>query len=134
MNDLEYVLEVVDLLWADGVRGWLFGGWGEELRGLRPPVEHPGVDLLYPARDWNRVDALELDWLDDRRLPWRRAFRHRGVTVELVLVERDVRGWFTQLKRRRHNWPDDIFSTNGRLPVASAAALMSHRAALARAA
>jgi hypothetical protein len=134
VNDLEYVLDVVDLLWENGVRGWIFGGWGEELRGLCPPREHVDVDVLYPARDWSRVDALSLDWIEGKRFPWKRAFRHDGTTVELFLVERDERGWFTQLKLRRHDWPDNVFSTNGRLPVASTAALASYRAASRRAA
>jgi hypothetical protein len=134
MNDLEYVLDVVDLLWEDGVRAWLFGSWGEELRGLCPPGGHVDVELLYPARDWSRVDALDLDWVDERQIPWRRAFRHEGIVVLLSLVERDTRGWFTQLKGRRHRWPDDVFATNGRLPVASAAALVGYRRAVARAA
>ena len=134
MNDLEYVLDVVDLLWSHGVRAWIFGGWGEELRGLSPPREHVDVDLLYPARDWARVDALELDWIEGKRFPWKRAFTLRGTTVELFLVERDDRGWYTRLKRRRHEWPDNVFSTNGRLPVASTAALAGYRAAQLRAA
>jgi hypothetical protein len=134
VNDLEYVLEVVDLLWESGVRAWIFGGWAEELRGLAPPREHADVDLLYPARDWTRVDALDLDWIDAKRFPWKRAFTHRDVTVELFLVERDERGWHTNLKRRRHDWPDNVFSTNGRLPVASTAALAGYRAAHIRAA
>ena len=42
-------------------------------------------------------------------------------------MERDSRGWYTQLKRRRHDSPDNVFSTNGRLPVASTAALAGYR-------
>ena len=35
-----------------GVETWVFGGWGEELRGLKPPAQHADLDLLYPgARD-----------------------------------------------------------------------------------
>lgn len=128
MNDLDFVLETVDLLWERGVRAWIFGGWGEELRGLIPPTQHADLDLLYPARDWQRVDELELDWIASKRFPWKRAFRHKGIAVELFLVERDARGWHTQLKRRRHDWPDNVFSTNGRLPVASTAALAGYRA------
>lgn len=134
MNDLHFVLEVVDGLWERGIRTWIFGGWGEELRGLCPPREHVDVDLLYPARDWARVDALDLDWIEGKRFAWKRAFRQDGVMVELFLVERDETGWYTRLKRRRHDWPDNVFSTNGRLPVASTAALAAYRAAHIRAA
>jgi hypothetical protein len=134
VNDLDFVLGVVDLLWDRGVRAWIFGGWGEELRGLCPPRAHVDVDLLYPARDWRRVDGLDLDWIEAKRLPWKRAFRLDGIAIELFLVERDQDGWYTQLRRRRHDWPDNVFSTNGRLPVASTAALATYRAAQRRAA
>ena len=134
MNDLDFVVRAVDLLWSRGIRTWVFGGWGEELRGLAPPWEHADLDLLYPARDWSRVDELQLDWVDAKRFPWKRAFVLEGTMVELFLVERDETGWYTQLKRRRHDWPDNVFSTNGRLAVASTAALAGYRFAVRRAA
>jgi hypothetical protein len=127
MNDLHFVLRASDLLSARGARTWVSGGWGEELRGLIVPREHADLDLLYPAPDWSRVDELQLDWIVGKRLPWKRAFVLEGITVELFLVERDESGWFTQLKRRRHDWPDDVFSTKGRIAVASTAALSSFR-------
>lgn len=134
MNDLAFVLRAVDLLKSHGVRTWLCGSWAEDLRGLRPPGRHGDLDLLYPARDWNRVDALRLDWMDGRKLAWMRAFVLEGTMVELFLVERDKRSWFTRLDRRRHDWPDDVFTTNGRVGVASTAALAGFRAAYRRAA
>ncbi len=134
MNDLDFVLRASDLLWSRGLRTWVFGGWGEELRGLTPPCEHADLDLLYPAPGWSRVDALQLDWVAEKHLPWKRAFMLEGITVELFLVERDERGWFTQLKRRRHQWPDNVFSTNGRIAVASTAALAAYRHSQLRAA
>jgi hypothetical protein len=127
VNDLDFVVRAVDLLWSRGIRTWVFGGWGEELRGLAAPREHADLDLLYPARDWRRVDELMLDWVPGKHFPWKRAFVLEGITVELFLVERDESGWFTQLKRRRHDWPDDVFSTKGRIAVASTAALSSFR-------
>ena len=47
--------------------------------------------------------------------------------VELFRADRDELGWFTQLERRRHDWPADVFSANGRLPVASRDALAGYR-------
>jgi hypothetical protein len=134
VNDLDFVVRAVDLLWSRGIRTWVFGGWGEELRGLAPPWEHADLDLLYPARDWSRVDELRLDWVASKHLPWKRAFVLEAITVELFLVERDELGWYTQLKRRRHDWPDNVFSTNGRLAVASTVALAGYRRAEQRAA
>jgi hypothetical protein len=134
VNDLDFVLRVVDRLRSHGIRTWVCGGWGEELRGLEPPRPHLDVDLLYPARDWARVDGLELDWIPDKRSDAKRAFVLDGVMVELILVERDERGWFTRKPRRRHDWPDDVFSTRGHLPVASATALTGYRRAYREAA
>ena len=127
MNDLDFVLRAADLLWSHRVRTWIFGGWGEELRGLAPQREHVDLDLLYPARDWSRVDALDLPWIDAKYLPWKRAFKLDGIMVELFRADRDGLGWFTQLKRRRHDWPADVFAANGRLPVTSRDALASYR-------
>jgi hypothetical protein len=134
VNDLDFVLRASDLLWSRGIRTWVFGGWGEELRGLIPPREHADLDLLYPARNWSRVDTLHLDWVDAKHLPWKRGFVFDGVLVEIFLAERDEAGWFTQLKRRRHDWPDNVFSTNGTVAVASTAALAGYRNAHLRAA
>jgi hypothetical protein len=47
--------------------------------------------------------------------------------IELFLVERDGRGWYTQLARRRHDWPENVLSSNGQLPVASTVALAGFR-------
>ena len=134
MTDLDFVLRAVDRLRAEGIRTWVCGGWGEELRGLAPPRPHADLDLLYPARDWRRVDLLGLDWADRRRVPWKRAFAFEGTDVELFLVERDEHGWYTRRAQRRHDWPDDVFATYGRLGVASTAALLGFRHAQRRAA
>jgi hypothetical protein len=134
VNDLAFVLRAVDLLSAHGVRTWVCGGWGEELRGLRPPGDHADLDLLYPAPGWARVDELELDWIEQERSPWRRAFALDGTTVELRLVERERGGWFTRSAGLRHDWPADVFATSGRIAVASTSALVGYRASDRRAA
>ena len=127
MNDLAFVERAVGLLDAHEIETWIFGGWGEELRGLIRPREHVDLDLLYPAEDWSAVDALPFDWIEGKRFPWKRAFVFEATMVELFLVQRDERGWFTELKRRRHDWPENVLATNGKLPVASTAALASFR-------
>jgi hypothetical protein len=134
VNDLAFVLRAVDLLRSHGVRTWLCGSWAEDLRGLQPPRQHGDLDLLYPAPDWSRVDELRLDWMDGKKLGWLRTFVLEGTMVDLFLVERDQRGWFTRFDRRRHEWPDDVFATNGRIGVASAAALAGLRTGRRRAA
>jgi hypothetical protein len=125
MNDLTFVLRAVDLLTSHGCRTWVAGGWGEELRGLAAPRDHADVDLLYPAPGWARVDGLELEWVEAKRQPWKRAFVLDGTLVEVKLVRRDADGWITD----GHRWPANVFAASGRLPVASALALVSYRAA-----
>ena len=127
MNDVAFVERAVSLLASKGVDTWVFGGWGEELRGLIKPREHADVDLLYPSEDWTIVDGLYLDWIEGKRFDWKRAFRLEGVQVELFLVQYDAAGWYTQLERRRHNWPANVFAGTGRIPVASTAALAGYR-------
>jgi hypothetical protein len=130
VNDLTFVLRVVDLLASHGLRTWVSGGWGEELRGLCPPRAHADVDLLYPARDFARLDALALEWIEAKRFTHKRAFVLDGTMVEVVLVGRDADGWHT----RGFRWPSNVFASGGRLPVASPAALCEYRAAHRRAA
>jgi hypothetical protein len=127
MNDLVFVERVQTMLRARGVETWVFGGWGEELRGLIRPRDHVDLDLLYPAESWHALDALDLDWIEGKRLSWKRAFACEAVAVELFLVRHDERGWYTELQRRVHRWPDDVLSSNGHLRVASTAALASSR-------
>jgi hypothetical protein len=127
VNDLDFVELAVGLLAQDGVDTWIFGGWAEELRGLTLPREHADVDLLYPAESWDEVDDLPYDWIAAKRFPWKRAFVLEGTTVELFLVQRDAWGWYTQLASRRHDWPENVLSSTGRLPVASTAALAGFR-------
>ncbi len=127
MNDVAFVERAVSLLTSQGIDTWVFGGWGEELRGLILPRDHVDLDLLYAAEDWDAVDVLDLDWLEGKRFPWKRAFVLEDVAVELFLVQRDDRGWYTQLQRRRHDWPENLLGANGRLPIASTAALASFR-------
>ena len=127
MNDLAFVERAVGLLDAHNIETWIFGGWGEELRGLIRPREHVDLDVLYPAADWSAVDELPFDWIEGKRFPWKRAFILEGTTVELFLVQRDDHGWYTALKRRRHDWPENVLATNGELRIASTAALASFR-------
>jgi hypothetical protein len=127
MNDLTFVEDTQTLLRGLGIETWIFGGWGEELRGLIRPREHADLDLLYPAESWDEVDALGLDWLPGKCRPWKRAFVLDGTMVELFLVQRDRQGWYTSLERRVHRWPENVVASNAHLRVASTVALASYR-------
>jgi hypothetical protein len=129
-NDLPFVLRTVDLLAEGGLSVWVSGGWAEELRGLVAPSPHRDLDLLYPAPNFERLDAFflaeRLDEVGDDR-SYARAFRIEGVTVELLLVQRDADGWFTDFRGGRFRWPADVFERAARPPVASESALVSYR-------
>ena len=125
--DVCFVERVQTMLRAQGVETWVFGGWGEELRGLIRPRDHADLDLLYPGETWDEVDALALDWIEGKRLPWKRVFAQEAVAVELFLVQRDEQGWYTALRQRVHRWPENVLASNGHLRVASTAALASFR-------
>jgi hypothetical protein len=127
VKDLAFVERAQTMLRAHGVETWVFGGWGEELRGLIKPREHVDLDLLYAAESWDEVDALALDWNPAKRFAWKRAFLLEGTQIELFLVQHNARGWYTSLARRVHRWPDNVLASNGHLRVASTAALASFR-------
>ena len=125
MNDLEFVDRAVDRAAVGRNRHLGLRRLGRGAARLAPPGPHVDLDLLYPARDWQRVDAL--DWVEDKRVEWKRTFTLESTLVELYLVERDEHGWFTRHGRSRHDWPDDVFATNGRIAVASVTALADFR-------
>lgn len=122
------------LLDAAGAPCWLFGGWAEEIRGLRASGAHGDIDLLYPAASFTAVDRLlasgRVQEIEGKRFPHKRAFLLDGVMSELFLASRDKRGLSTMFwGAARHDWPDDaLLSPAGfEWPVASAVALTGFR-------
>ena len=81
-----------------GVDTWVFGGWGEELRGLIAPREHADLDLLYPAESWcASTPVARLG----RREATRRGSGHSCSTARWSSsssCRRDEHGWFTELR------------------------------------
>jgi hypothetical protein len=112
----------------------VFGGWAEELCGLRQPGFHSDVDLLYFAGGFDPIDRLlddapDLIEIQEKRLPHKRAYVYRGIRVELFLVSRDEQGFFTPFwGTKQYRWPS---GTHGGLieglPVAAPAALAAYR-------
>lgn len=139
VHDLAFVLSVLSRLERAGIRPWLFGGWAEELRGLRPAGAHGDIDLLYPASSFNAVDDfLALDpavtEIVPKRFSHKRAFEIEKVVVELILVERENGGDFTRFFSGlyRFQWPEDTFAwlasgNHPRLPVVGECALRRYR-------
>ncbi|MBM7785480.1 nucleotidyltransferase domain-containing protein [Tenggerimyces flavus] len=138
INDLAFVRRVVRELEAAGMVTWIFGGWAEELLGLAAPRSHHDIDLLYPAPDFDQVDAFLLggkwDEIVAKRFAHKRAFEVDGVMVELFLVQDSGDGYYTDFwGRTRHVWPDGVLGTRASgLRVASTLALTGYREAWAR--
>lgn len=134
VNDRTFLEKVMRVLDDAGVCVWVFGGWGEELRGLSPSRPHRDVDLLYPAPDFSRVDVVlmgepNFSEIRAKRFIHKRAFALDGIMIELFLVQSDAEGYFTNFHgRERHAWPSDVFDgEDAGLRVASANALIGYR-------
>jgi hypothetical protein len=128
-NNRQFLSSMVKQLDEAGIKVWVFGGWGEELRGVIEPRPHGDVDLLYPAQDFSMVDeylAARGNEVTQKRFPHKRAFLNNGVLVELFLVDPDeltTKFWGAKLFR----WPaNTIMDANERL--ASVEALLHYRA------
>jgi hypothetical protein len=129
-HDLDLVERAVRLLQDGGFDVAVFGGWGEELRGLRPPGSHGDVDLLVLDAAPDRLDKFlkHCEEIPAKRLPHKRAFRLDDVAVELFLAFRTAHGaeirWWGE---HPVELPNFATSQIHRLPVADANALTHYR-------
>jgi len=66
----------------------LFGGWAEELLGLRPPWQHADIDLVYRGDSLAAFDAIggEFSPVPAKRFRHKRAFLFHGTLCEIILV------------------------------------------------
>ncbi|WP_255468001.1 hypothetical protein [Reyranella sp. CPCC 100927] len=84
------VCDVLALLAGQGVQCDLFGGWAEELLGLRDPGPHADIDLVYRGDDFAAIDdticRLSLHEIPEKRFSHKRAIVHRGILCEFLLV------------------------------------------------
>ncbi len=55
-NTLETLAAALKLLNDSGVECDVFGGWAEEVLGLREPWQHGDIDLVYQGADFAQVD------------------------------------------------------------------------------
>ena len=117
-NDLAFVRDVTERLAAADITTWVFGGWAEELLGLRPARAHRDVDLLYPAADLTHVDTFmassrHVTEIAAKRFPHKRAFLDDGIMVELLLVQSPSPGEYVTIfwGDIPHQWPHDVIGT-----------------------
>ncbi len=86
-NTRQFLADTLRELATAGVPVSVFGGWAEELFGLRPPGPHRDIDLLYPAADFSVLEEFlrahsGLEEIEGKRFAHKRAYRQQGVLVE----------------------------------------------------
>ncbi len=100
-NTLATVSDVMSRLADGGAECFLFGGWAEELLGLRPSGPHHDIDMVFGGPNFSAVErvlARQLDAFDEvttKRFAHKRAFLHEGVLCEVMLVQEPERAPFT---------------------------------------
>jgi hypothetical protein len=141
MNDATFLPALLDDLSRSGLEAWVFGGWAEELLGLRPPGPHGDVDLLLPAADLAELDAWmrrnpHATPIPQKRFSHKRAAEYDAVRVEFLLLQPAGEGYRTSFFDGRfvHTWPADTLAgpavpLNGQaIRVASSSAVTGYRA------
>lgn len=66
----------------------VFGGWAEEILGLREPGPHGDIDLAFRGADLSVFDTIGYDFtpVPAKRFAHKRAFLFRQVLCEIILV------------------------------------------------
>ena len=137
-NTRQFLADTLRELATAGVPVWVFGGWAEELFGLRPPGPHVDIDLLYPAVDFSALEDFlqardDLEEIEGKRFSHKRAYRQHGILIEIFLLRPDPAGYVTHFFGvHLFRWPVDTLSATasllgGSVPVASPAALTLYR-------
>lgn len=92
-NTQETLVAILELLNVSGVECDIFGGWAEELLGLREPWQHGDIDLVYRGADFTHVDNVirhrceTFFEVERKRFRHKRAFLFRETLCEIVLVQ-----------------------------------------------
>jgi len=143
INDRSFVQRVIDLLAADGLAVWIFGGWAQELWRDIPSRNHNDIDLLYPAEKFDALDTFiarhGLAEIRAKRFSHKRAIEYEAVMVEFFLLIPNGHAYETNFfdGRALFRWPGDTLSytlplVNGNVNVASRSALGAYRAGHSR--
>ncbi|MGO4569953.1 hypothetical protein AB4Z52_34215 [Rhizobium sp. 2YAF20] len=91
-NTREKVAAVTAKLRRSGIICDLFGGWAEEVLGLREPSAHSDIDMVYRSETFKEFDAKlqdvpEFEEVPLKRFRHKRAFRYYGTLCEITLVQ-----------------------------------------------
>ena len=136
-NTQQFLADTLQELRSVNINTWIFGGWAEELYGIRPPGPHHDIDLLYPARDFSAVDHFlqartDLEEVLGKCFAHKRAFVRQGVLVEIFLLHSTPSGFTTNFfGLHQLLWPEEALSQTllfgVSAPAASPAALRFYR-------
>lgn len=91
-NTREKVAAVVARLRGSGIVCDLFGGWAEEVLGLREPSAHGDIDMVYRSETFKERDSKLREIPEFEEVPLKRfrhkgAFRFYGTPCEITLVQ-----------------------------------------------
>jgi hypothetical protein len=91
-NSREKVAAVMAKLRHAGVICDLFGGWAEEVLGLREPSTHSDIDMVHRSETFKEFDIRlqnvpEFEEVPLKRFRHKRAFRYYGTLCEITLVQ-----------------------------------------------
>lgn len=91
MNDRKFLSALIRRLGEAGHDVYVFGGWAEELRGLRSTSNHSDIDLLLLAKGFGQLESFmngsqKARPIPEKRFPHKRAWEYDGVRVEFLLV------------------------------------------------
>ena len=84
----ETLAETLRSLREAGLPCDIFGGWAEELLGLRAPWQHADIDLIYRGDSLDAFDKVNGDFspVPAKRFRHKRAFLFRGTLCEVILI------------------------------------------------
>jgi Aminoglycoside-2''-adenylyltransferase len=135
LNTKDLLRKVVRELHRAGIEVLVGGGWAEELLGITAKRSHKDIDLYCCGDNFQKVDAYlranRLEELPAKHLPHKRAFLQDGVMVEVVLIQKDEAGFFSDFWHEKIiRWPAPLVNAEkiGGVPCLSPEALAFYRA------
>jgi hypothetical protein len=87
-NTRETLASVLQFLQTSGLPCDVFGGWAEELLGLRRPWQHQDIDLIHRGDSFAAFDTIKGDFcpVPSKRFRHKRAFMFYDTLCEIILV------------------------------------------------
>ena len=139
-NTSENLANILAILAAQGVACDVFGGWAEEILGLRDPWPHSDIDLIHQSDSFTALDSALSNMTNvvravpAKHFPHKRAFVFRETLCEIILARADCPGLVTYFWGDvAYHWeqpllhPEAIRIGADRFSVVSAANLLKYR-------